>query len=283
MRLQKLSLFWRKKHMTTFLILLVLTIIVGFPIYWMIVTSFRPEGIAQRYPPELIPSSLTLDNYKNVFNRMDLMVGRWLLNSLLVATLYTLLTLLVTSLAAYGFARLRFPGQNFLFLMVLFGLMVPGQVTLIPVFMTLRDLKWLDTYQALIIPACASIFGLFLLRQFFKNVPIELEEAAIIDGASRFRIYWQIILPTCTNALVALAIFTFLASWNDLYWPLIVMNRLEMRTLPVGLTVLQGTYSREVTLVLAGAAVASIPVLIFYAIFQKRIIEGTALTGFGGR
>jgi multiple sugar transport system permease protein len=166
---------------------------------------------------------------------------------------------------------------------ILFTLMVPGQVTLIPVFLLIRNLGWLDTYHALIWPGAASVFGVFLLRQFFLSIPKELEEAAIIDGAGRFRIYWQIVLPLSRAAMIALMIFTFLGSWNDLFWPLIVLNRLEMRTLPVGLTVLNGTYTQERALIMAGAIIASAPVLIFYGIFQRRIIQGVMLTGMGGR
>ena len=145
------------------------------------------------------------------------------------------------------------------------------------------DLKFLDTYHALIWPAGASVFGVFLLRQFFLTIPTELEEAAVLDGASRFGVYRHVVLPLSSSALVALGIFTFLGSWNDLFWPLIVLNRLEMRTLPVGLAILVGEYGYERALGMAGATVALIPVLIFYAIFQRRIIEGITLTGMGGR
>ena len=154
---------------------------------------------------------------------------------------------------------------------------------MIPIFLLIRNLGWLDTYNALIWPAGANVFGVFLLRQFFLSIPKDLEEAALIDGAGRFRIYWQIILPLSRSALIALMIFTFLGSWNDLFWPLIVLNRLEMRTLPVGLTVLNGTYTQERALIMAGAVIATAPILTFYAIFQRRIIQGVMLTGMGGR
>jgi multiple sugar transport system permease protein len=193
------------------------------------------------------------------------------------------LTLLVCSLAAYGFARLEFPGRNPLFYSLLFALMVPGQVTLIPTFLLVRLLGWLDTYQGVVLPEIAGVFGVFLLRQFFLSLPRELEEAATIDGASRLRIYWQIALPLIRSGLVAMVIFVFLGSWNNLFWPLIVLNRLEMRTLTVGLTVLRGTYGAEqMGLVMAGAAVASIPVLIVYAIFQRQILQSITLTGLKG-
>jgi len=263
--------------------LIVLTVIVGFPIYWMFVVSITPSSQVFAWPLHLWPANPTLAHYHEVFTRQDLQLGRWFINSVVVSTAITIVALFISSLTAYGFARLEFPGRDFIFVAILFTLMVPGQVTLIPIFILIRRLGWLDTYNALIWPAAANVFGVFLLRQFFLSIPKELEEAAIIDGASRFRIYWQIILPLSKAALTALMIFVFLGAWNDLFWPLIVLNRLEMRTLPVGLTVLQGTYTQERALIMAGAVVASAPVLVFYAIFQRRILKGVMLTGMGGR
>jgi len=256
---------------------------VGFPIYWTFVVSVTPNSQKFSWPLQLWPSTPTLDHYREVLTRQDLKLPRWFLNSVIVSVSATVVSLFFSSLTAYGFARLRFPGRDAIFLGILFTLMVPGQVTLIPVFLLMRDLGWLDTYHALIWPAAANVFGVFLLRQFFMSIPTELEEAAFMDGAGRFRIYWQIILPLSRSAMIALMIFTFLGSWNDLFWPLIVLNRLEMRTLPVGLTVLNGTYTQERALIMAGAVIASAPVLIFYAFFQRRIIQGVMLTGMGGR
>ncbi|MCC6168040.1 MAG: carbohydrate ABC transporter permease [Caldilineaceae bacterium] len=263
--------------------LMILAVLVGFPIYWSIIVSITPSDQIFRWPLHLFPDMPTLDHYREVLTRQDLQLPRWFFNSVFVSTISTILHLFISSLTAYGFARLEFPGRDFIFVSILFALMVPGEVTLIPVFLLVRNLGWLDTYHALIWPGMASVFGVFLLRQFFLSIPKEMEEAAVIDGAGRFRIYWQIILPLSRSALVALTIFTFLGAWNDLFWPLIVLNRLEMRTLPVGLTVLNGTYSQERALIMAGAVIASAPVLLFYAIFQRRIIEGVMLTGMGGR
>ncbi len=263
--------------------LLLLTVIVGFPIYWALVVSITPSSQVFQWPLQIWPETPTLEHYTGVLTRQDLQLPRWFLNSVVVSTAATVVSLFISSLTAYGFARLEFPGRDFIFVAILFTLMVPGQVTLIPVFLLIRNLGWLDTYHALIWPAAANVFGVFLLRQFFLSIPKELEEAAIIDGAGRFRIYWQIILPLSQAALIALMIFVFLGSWNDLFWPLIVLNRLEMRTLPVGLTVLQGTYTQERALIMAGAVIASAPVLLFYAVFQRRILQGVMLTGMGGR
>lgn len=263
--------------------LLALAVVVGFPFYWMLLLSVTPENEIYQWPLRFLPTNPTLENYIQIFTRQDLQMGRWFANSVIVATGETLLTLLVCSLAAYGFARLEFPGRNQLFYALLFALMVPAQVTLIPTFLLVRNLGWLDTYQGVILPEVAGVFGVFLLRQFFLGLPRELEEAAVIDGAGRLRIYWQIALPLIRSGLVAMTIFVFLGSWNNLFWPLIILNRLEMRTLTVGLTVLQGTYGAEqMGLVMAGAAVASLPILLFYAIFQRQILQSISLTGIKG-
>jgi multiple sugar transport system permease protein len=249
----------------------------------MVVVSITPSAEVYRWPLQLWPTNPTFEHYREVFTRQDLLIDRWFVNSVVVSTIITVLCVFLSSLTAYGFARLEFPGRDLIFLLLLFTLMVPGQVTLIPVFLLIRGLGWLDTYHALIWPGAVSVFGVFLLRQFFASVPRELEEAALMDGAGRFRIYWQIVLPLSRAAIVALTIFVFLGAWNDLFWPLVVLNSLELRTLPVGLTVLQGTYTQERALVMAGTVIASAPVLVFYAIFQRRIIQGVMLTGMGGR
>ncbi|MCO5245738.1 MAG: carbohydrate ABC transporter permease [Anaerolineae bacterium] len=267
----------------TYLTLIVLAIVIGFPFYWMLLLSFTPESQIYRWPIEFLHTNLTLENYREIFTRQDLQIPRWFFNSALIATVETILALLVCSMAAYGFARLTFPGRDLLFFSLLFALMIPAQVTLIPTFLLVRNFGWLDTYQGVILPGVASVFSVFLMRQFFLAVPIELEEAALIDGAGRFRIYWQIVLPLTRAGLVAVTIFIFLGSWNNLFWPLIVLNRLEMRTLTVGLTVLRGTYGGDqMGLVMAGAAVASIPILIFYAVFQRQILKSVMMTGLKG-
>lgn len=274
---QRIGPFWLQ-------ILLTLGVfVIGFPLLWVVSQSFMSNAEIFDWPPRLIPRHPTLENYSSVFTRQDLQLGRWFINSVFVSSAITILVLAVASMAAYAFARLRFPGRDIIFYVALATLMIPGQVTLIPIFLLMRDLKFLDTYHALIWPAGASVFGVFLLRQFFMTIPRELEEAAVLDGASRFGVYWRVVLPLSSSALVALGIFTFLGSWNDLFWPLIVLNRLEMRTLPVGLAILVGEYGYERALGMAGATVALTPVLILYTIFQRRIIEGITLTGMGGR
>lgn len=261
----------------------VLTLI---PIAYMYSLAFTPEADTLRWPIRYIPERPTLDNFVRLMTDPDLPILRWLFNSFFVSTAVTLLVLFIDSLTAYAFARLEFPGRELLFIAVLTTMMIPGQVTLIPTFLIMRDLRWLDSYNALIWPAGAHVFGVFLLRQFFQSIPKELEEAAIIDGCSKLRVYWDIIVPLGRSAMVALAIFTFLGSWNDLFWPLIALNTAEMRTLPVGLTILNGGTTEAYTqrgLTMAGAALTSTPVLVLYAIFQRRIIQGVMVSGLAGR
>jgi multiple sugar transport system permease protein len=275
---------FRLKNVGLYIFLLILTAMVGFPLLLMVGESFMHSNEIIRWPPIVIPGDPTLENYTKMFTQQDLNLPRWLFNSVFVASSYTLAVLVVCSLAAYAFARLNFPGRNVLFFLFLVTITIPSQVTFIPNYLLMRDLKFLDTYNALIWPGVANVFGVFLLRQFFMAIPKELEEAAILDGASRFGVYWRVILPLSTNALIALAIFVFLNNYNDLFWPLLVTNRLEMRTLPAGLTVMNGAYGTlDRGLVLAGATFASLPVLFFYIIFQRRILKGITLTGMGGQ
>jgi multiple sugar transport system permease protein len=269
----------------TYAALLLMVFIVSFPIVYALMQSLQTNQTLYRYPPTIFTTDITLQNWNNLFTRPDLMLPRWLGNSFFVAVAHTILVLVITSLAAYAFARLRFPGRNMLFFLLLATLMIPGQVTLIPNYLVMRDLKLLNTVGALILPGVANVTAVFLLRQFFMSIPRELEEAAIIDGATHFGVYWRIILPLSVPALVALAIFVFQANWNELLWPLIVTTNIEQRTLPVGLSTLSGTYgTQERGLVLAGAVFSTIPVLIVYLIFQRWIIRGVTFTsGFGGR
>jgi multiple sugar transport system permease protein len=213
-----------------------------------------------------------------------LKLGIWLWNSIYAATAYTIVVIIICAPAAYAFARLKFPGSNILFGLLLLTVMLPSQVTLIPNFILMRDLKFLDTMNALIWPGAANVFAVFLLRQFFMQIPQELEEAAILDGAGYFGRFWHVILPLSTNALTAMAIFVFLGHYNDLLWPFITTSSIEVRTLPVGLQILNSSYAGQYRpMVLAGAVFATVPVMIVYIIFQRRIIKGVTLTGMGGR
>jgi multiple sugar transport system permease protein len=251
------------------------------PFIWMLSTSFKLAGAVFEYPPTWIPRPLVWQNYPQVLDILPF--ARFFLNSLFVALSVTALQLLTCSLAAYAFARLRFPGRDALFLGYLGTLMIPGQVVIIPNFILLRTLGWIDTYQALILPAAFSAFGTFLLRQYFLTIPRELEDAAVVDGASYWQIYLRVILPLSGPALSALAIFTFLAQWNSFLYPLVVTSSTEMSTLTVGLNTLQGQYNTAWTLLMAGSVIALVPVLLVFIFAQRYFIRGIAMTGLGGR
>lgn len=276
----------RKKIQETvllWLVLLPLAIVVIVPLWYLTDMAFTPEANQYNWPISWIPLQPTLANFQRVFVDQTLPIAKWFGNSVLVATLGTALVLFLSSLSAYAFARLEFPGRDIIFSLLIFSLMIPGAVTLIPTFLLLRDLKLLDTYQAIWWPGAASVGGIFLLRQHFYAVPRELEDAARIDGANRFRIYWDVCLPLVRSALVAQGIFTFLGFWNDLFWPLIVLSERGTLTLPVGMLILiQGSYIQR-GVAFSGAFIASAPPLLFYAVFQRQIIQGITTAGLAGR
>ncbi len=283
MRVQTTRHFSLPKHLRTYLFLIILGIFVAFPLAAVVITSFNRSGAILNFPPSMLTEP-TLDNYTHLFSQPDLQLPRWLFNSFFVSTTTTILILIVCSLAAYAFARLRFPGRDVIFFVLLATIMVPAQITLIPNFLLLRDLHFLNSYNALIWPGVANVFAVFLLRQFFMAIPRDLEEAAFLDGASHFGVFYRIVLPLSTSSLVAAGIFVFLANWNDLFWPLLVINNTEMRTLPVGLTVLNGSFGNlDRGMVLAGATFGLVPVLVVYLFFQNRIIKGITMTGLAGQ
>jgi multiple sugar transport system permease protein len=272
---------WRGLLLWLAFLPIVLTVII--PLLYMFSMAFTQESKQLNFPIEWIPSPPTISNFIHIYVDKTLPIMRWFGNSLLVATVGTIIIVFLSSLSGYAFARLEFPGKQVLFSLLIFSLMIPAAVTLIPAFMLLRDFKLLNTYHAIWWPAAASITGIFLMRQHFYAIPSELEDAARIDGAGRFRIYWQICLPLVGGAMVALSIFTFLGLWNDLFWPLIVLSDRPMLTLPIGLVVIQqGSYIQR-GLAFAAAFIASVPVLIFYAIFQRKIIAGITTTGMAGQ
>lgn len=273
------------KHFGAYAFLIVLLCLVLFPMVIAVSQSFMTNQAINRWPPKIIPTELSIEqSYETVLTQQDLRLDLWLRNSLIAATGYTIAVLVLCAPAAYAFARLEFPGNRPLFALILATIMVPGQVTLIPNFLLMRDLDWLDTFYALIFPGAANVFGVFLLRQFFMQIPKELEEAAVLDGAGYFGRFWHVILPLSTNALTALSIFVFLGHYNDLFWPIIVTSSLETRTLPVGLSILNQSYAGQYRpMVLAGAVLSTLPILIVYIIFQRRIIQGVTMTGMAGR
>jgi multiple sugar transport system permease protein len=263
------------------IILLPTAILMLMPFIWMISTSLKGAAAVFEYPPNFIPNPVRWDNYQRLFEVLPF--ARFFFNSFIVASAVTILQLVTCSMAAYAFARLRFPGRDALFLGYLGTLMIPAQVVIIPNFILLRYLGWIDSYQALILPAAFSAFGTFLLRQYFLTIPRELEDAAVVDGANHFQIYARIILPLSGPALSALAIFTFLFNWNSFLYPLVVTNSTRMSTLTVGLNTLQGQYNTAWTLLMAGSVIALIPVLTVFIFAQRYFIKGITLTGIGGR
>jgi multiple sugar transport system permease protein len=272
------------KHGWTYLFLLILGLGIVMPLAVAISQSLMTNQEVNRWPPQLIPPTPTLANYQQVLTQQDLRLDLWLRNSVLAAAGYTTAVILLCAPAAYAFARLKFPGSRILFGILLITVMLPSQVTLVPNYLLMRDLKWLDTFNALIWPGAANVFGVFLLRQFFQQIPAELEEAAVLDGAGYWGRFRHVILPLSTNALTALAIFVFLGHYNDLFWPFIVTNSLDTRTMPVGLTILNSSYAGQYRpMVLAGAVLSTLPILIVYILFQRRIIKGVMLAGMGGR
>jgi multiple sugar transport system permease protein len=280
---RSITLGYARRSLLLWLTFIPLAFIIVVPVLYMVTMAFTEEAKQFVTPIHWIPEPPTLQNFQKIFADPLLPLPRWFLNSLFVASVGTIVILFISSLSGYAFARLEFPGKRYLFSLLIFSLMIPAAITLIPAFLLLRDLKLLDTYHAIWWPAAASVTGIFLLRQHFYTIPSELEEAARVDGAGRFRIFWQICLPLVTNSLAALAIFTFLGLWNDLFWPLIVLTKQIVLTLPIGLVVLQqGSYIQR-GLAFAGAFVATVPVLIFYAVFQRKIIAGITTAGMAGR
>jgi multiple sugar transport system permease protein len=262
-------------------LLLAGSVVMLLPFVWMLSTSLKEPGDVFIYPPQWLPQPVAWENYRETVTIMPF--GRFYLNSTIQAVSVTVLQLLTASLAAFAFARLRFRGRDLLFLLYLATMMIPFPVTMIPNFIIVRLLHWIDTFRALILPPAFSAFSTFLLRQYFMSIPVELDDAARVDGASSFRIWWQIIMPLSGPALATLAIFTFLGQWNNFLWPLVVTNSEEMWTLPVGLASFQGQYSIQWHLLMAGSVIAVVPILVIYLIGQKWFVRGITLTGMGGR
>ena len=273
-RSQKL---WQR--LIVYLLLIVGAIVFMIPFLWMLSSSFKELSQIFIYPPRWIPNPVRLDNYAKALSRMNFFVA--LKNTLTITVLCMFGQLLSASLVAYGFARLRFSGRDFLFMLVLSTMMLPPQVTMIPVFIIFRYLGWVDTFKPLIIPAFfgGGAFSIFLLRQFFLTIPKDLEDAARIDGCGRFRIFYQIILPLAKPALITVSIFSFMSHWNDFMGPLIYLNSEHKRTLAIALQSFQGQYTAEWNLLMAASIVVLIPVLIIFFTLQQYFVEGIVLTG----
>lgn len=264
-----------------YLVLILFALFFLLPLLWMVVTAFKP--FEEWLNPNWIPVNPTLENFTSIFNDRSLPVVNWFFNSLLIASLFTVAILILDSLAGYAYARLEFPGKNFLFGVMLATLVMPGIMFLIPNYLTVARLGWIGTIQGVIAPGFAGVFGVFFMRQFFQGLPRELEEAAYIDGAGVFRTFWSVVLPLSKGPIITLGIITFLTSWNDFLWPLLILggDRTAL-TLPVGLATLQGQYTFDYGKLMAGALVLTVPVLVLYAFFQRYIIRSISMTGIKG-
>ena len=259
-------------------VLLVGAILMALPFLWMVFSSFKPLSEIFVQPPKLLPTDWQPENYVTTLQGADF--ARGFFNSAYIAITVVVVSLLTSAMAAYAFARIRFTGSNPLFAVFLATLMVPAQLTIIPLYIIMSRIGWVDTHLAIIVPAALfNAFGVFLLRQYVRGIPIELEEAAAIDGASRIRIFVTIILPLLRTPLVALGIFTFLAQWNNFFYPLIFLNSDQNFTIPLLVNQFKGAYSSDWTSLMAAATLAAAPLLIIFVIAQKQIVEGIALSG----
>ena len=268
---------WR---IIAYLLLIVLAVLMLFPFLWMVATSLTTDAQLFVTPPQLIPSPAQPENYARVADLFPL--GRFLANSLLVAGVSTALQVTTSALAAYAFSRLQFRGRDALFVVYLATLMVPMQVTIVPLFIEMRYLGLVNSYPGLLLPGIVSVFGTFLLRQAFLGLPHEMEEAAFIDGAGHWTVFRRIVVPLSLPAIATFAIFAFMASWNAFLWPLVIVSSQDLMTLPVGLSNLHGQYSTAWNLVMAGATVSVIPILIVYVVAQRYVIRGVTLSGLKG-
>ncbi len=249
------------------------------PVLIMFLAAFKSETEILHFD-RILPRDWTLANFREILGTPEeIPMVRWLGNSLFVSATTTALVVLVDSLAAFALARFDLPGRRYVFSSIVATMMVPGQILLVPAYLILNALGWLDTYLALIVPAGAGAFGVFLLHQFFLRLPRDVEEAAAIDGCSRFGIYARIAVPLCKPALATLGIFTFMGSWNAFVEPLIFLDSIDLYTLPVGLAIFQSSYANEYGLTLAACILCTLPVLVAFLFFQRHIIEGIALTG----
>jgi len=264
-----------------YMLLIVTAGIFLIPIVWMFTTSLKPSNETITIPPTLIGSTLAWDNYVKAWNFLPF--GIFMMNSFIVSIAVTIMVVITSSLAAYAFARIQFKGRDTLFLLYLGTLMIPQQVTMIPLFIIMKKLGWVDTYLALILPVSFTAFGTFLMRQFFLTIPYELEEAGRIDGCSPFGLFARIVMPMSKPALSTLAIFSFIGQWKNFLWPLIIVNKTDMKTLTLGIRMFQGQYGTEWNLLMCATAIAVIPSIIIFILLQKYLIEGISLTGMGGR
>lgn len=263
----------------TFL-LSVLGFTVLYPFIWMLVTSFKPEAEIVAYPPKLFSGSLSFASYLNIWERVPFL--KYYRNTIIFSTAVTVTSLIFDTMAGYAFARMKFPGKNVMFLMVMGTMMIPFQVIMVPLYIEIFKLGLINTYLGLVLPRAANAFGIFMMRSFFISLPKGLEEAGRIDGCTEFGIFRKIMVPLCKPAIVSLFIFHFMYQWNDLLYPLLLTTDDNMKTLPSGLATFMGTHVVEYGIIMAGACLSLLPILIAYFFAQKQFVQGIAMTGMKG-
>ena len=268
----------KSQKIMTYIVLTIIVVVISFPFVWMISSSLKTG--AEVYTVSLIPETFNINNYVEIFEASSF--GRWFFNSFCVSIITVISVLFFDSLVGYTFAKLEFRGRNILFLFVLSTMMVPTEMLVIPWFMMTNTLHWTNSYWSLIFPSLSTALGVFLMRQFFVGIPDDLLDAGRIDGLSEFGVFWKIALPMVIPALSALAILTFLMSWNAFLWPVIALDDPNMYTLPVGIAQFSGEMKNRWDMIMTGATIATVPVIIVFLIFQKKIIEGVQLSGVKG-
>ncbi len=268
------------QHVILHGLLLAGALLVILPFLWMLSTSLKDMSEVLTATPTFWPRNWRWENYTKVFTQVPF--ARFYLNTIIVTVGRVVGQLIFASMAGYAFARLSFPGRNFFFIMILAVMMIPGQVTLVPNYILMKYLGWLDSFKGLIIPGLFSAFGTFLLRQFFLTLPKDLEDAAVLDGCNPFQVYYWIALPLARSALVAFGLIVALWSWNDFLWPLIITNKTQMQMLSVGMAYFRGQYVSSVSVMMAAATVATIPMVVAFLFVQRQIIEGITMTGMHG-
>jgi multiple sugar transport system permease protein len=263
-----------------YLLLIVLAVVTFAPIWFMATTSLKTPAEVFEFPPSLLPDVPQWSNYVALFENLD--IPRYLYNTFVVSAAAVLFNLLFDSMAAFAFARLKFPGRDLAFIALIASMIIPFQITMIPTFLIVKTLGWIDSYAGLIAPTAGGAFGIILLRQFMISFPSGLEDSARMDGAGLFRVYWDIVMPLTKPALATLAVLTFMFTWDDFLWPLIITNSDHMRTIQLGLQMLRGEYTLNWEILMAGSTIALIPVFILFAFSQRFFIEGVTMSGMRG-
>jgi multiple sugar transport system permease protein len=261
-------------------VLSLLALLTLFPLFWMVSVALMPTGASSNYPPPLLPAHVTFSHFHDLFAQQHM--GRYFLNSLIVATSATLLALLLNAMAGYAFAKLRFRGRDAVYAVLLAGLLIPAQVTMIPLFGLLKVMGLVNSYAGAVLPSAASIFGIFLVRQYALSIPEDLLDAARMDGASEWRIFRSVVMPLLVPILVTLGVFVFLTTWNDFMWPLIVLTGRDMQTLPVALAGLSREHVQDNEMMMAGAVITVLPVLMLFLVLQRFYLRGILLGSIKG-